>query len=170
MDQNLVDNTSGQYTTLGALEAAAKEEPNEQAITALVELYCQAIKNLACYRSAKLIAAVPPRPGKPYDLPSTLARKIAKRLELENLTVDFNFTDTKGSVKSLGLAEKWAAWEKAGLSLKRKLEGASAVVLIDDKYQSGISIQFVASRLQMAGAGKVYGLCAVKTLRDTDNM
>jgi len=44
-----------------------------------------------------------------------------------------------------------------------------AVIVIDDKYQSGISIQFVASVLRAAGAGEIFGFCAVKTLRDTDN-
>jgi predicted amidophosphoribosyltransferase len=49
------------------------------------------------------------------------------------------------------------------------LKKAPSVILIDDKYQSGMTIQFVASRLYDAGTAKVYGLCAVKTLRDMDN-
>lgn len=43
------------------------------------------------------------------------------------------------------------------------------VILFDDKYQSGMTLQFVASKLLEAGATDVYGLCAVKTWRDTDN-
>ena len=43
------------------------------------------------------------------------------------------------------------------------------IILIDDKYQSGITLQFVASRLLEKGASKVFELCAVKTWRDDDN-
>jgi hypothetical protein len=169
LDQNLVDNKSGQYTALGKLESAAKNEPDENALAALVEHYCDAITNLSGYRDSKYIAAVPPRPDKLYDLPFTLAQRIAKRLGLENLTLNFNFQNTKGTVKALSVTEKWGAWEQTGLTLARKLDGNPSVILIDDKYQSGITIQFVASRLRAAGAGQIFGLCAVKTLRDTDN-
>lgn len=49
------------------------------------------------------------------------------------------------------------------------LDGRHSVILIDDKYQSGTTINFVASILRGAGAGAIYGLCIVKTARDTDN-
>jgi predicted amidophosphoribosyltransferase len=42
--------------------------------------------------------------------------------------------------------------------------------LIDDKYQSGTTAQFVASHLYQAGAAEVCGLFCIKTWRDTDNM
>jgi hypothetical protein len=169
LDQNLTDNVSGQYTVLGKLESAAKNEPDEDTLSALMGHYCTAITNLPGYRDAKYIAAVPPRPDKLYDLPFTLAQRIANRLGLENLTLNFNFQNTKGTVKALSVSEKWGAWEQSGLTLARKLDGNPSVILIDDKYQSGITIQFVASRLRAAGAGQIFGLCAVKTLRDTDN-
>ncbi len=44
------------------------------------------------------------------------------------------------------------------------------IILIDDKYQSGITIQYIAMKLQQAGAHEVYGLSFVKTLRDKDNV
>ncbi|MBF0334071.1 MAG: nickel-dependent hydrogenase large subunit, partial [Alphaproteobacteria bacterium] len=61
-------------------------------------------------------------------------------------------------------------YEAAGLTMVPSLTGAPAVILIDDKYQSGVTLQYVASRLYQAGARRVYGLCAVKTMRDTDNV
>lgn len=168
LDQNCETPTSG-HTVLGEMESRAKATADENAIAALVSHYCQAIKSTFGYRVSRLIAAVPPRPDKGFDLPSTLAARIASELGLENLTTRFNFLGTKGTVKALAVGDKWAAWEQSGLSFQPALEGSPPVILIDDKYQSGITIQFVASLLRAAGAGKIFGLCAVKTLRDTDN-
>jgi hypothetical protein len=105
-----------------------------------------AIKDLPFYRDAKSIAAVPPRPGKEFDLPSRLAEKIASTLGVSDLTSRFSFSGMKESIKSLSIDEKWAAWEAAGLTFSPKLEDKPSIILIDDKYQSGITLQFVASR------------------------
>ena len=157
------------YTPIGALEYRAKFTPDEEAIEALVGHFCAAIVDLPFYRDALLIAAVPPRPGKSYDLPQTLAARIAERLPLINVTPQFQFVGRKGLVKQLTLKQKWAAWEQSGLTFTPPLPASPSVILIDDIYQSGTSLQFVASRLRAAGAGAIYGLCAVKTSRDTDN-
>ncbi|MBF0562197.1 MAG: hypothetical protein HQL37_09285 [Alphaproteobacteria bacterium] len=169
LDLNLTDNQSGQYTPLGALEARAKEQPDEDAINQLVAYYLEAITNLPFFRDAKCVAGVPPRPDKLYDLPSTLASQIAKQSDRQDLTNLFRYTGEKGTVKTLAVDKKWDAWEAAGLTFEPKLTGAPSIILLDDKYQSGTTFQFVASRLRAAGAGEIYGLCAVKTLRDTDN-
>jgi len=77
--------------------------------------------------------------------------------------------NTKASVKEVALDEKWAAWESADLQVTSLDLAEKKIILIDDKYQSGTTIQFVGSVLQSHGASEVYGLSLVKTLRDTDN-
>ncbi|GGG50683.1 hypothetical protein GCM10010964_42410 [Caldovatus sediminis] len=169
---NLEKGPDGQpagHTPLGALEARAKAGPDEEAISQLQAAFIATIRAVPGYREARLIAAVPPRPGKAHDLPSLLAGRIAAALGIEDLTPRFRFAAPKGTVKAARLEEKWAAWEQSGLGFDPPLSERLAVILIDDKYQSGISIQFVASVLRAAGAGEIYGLCAVKTWRDTDN-
>jgi hypothetical protein len=169
LDQNFIDNHSGSYTQLGLYESVAKDKPNEAALGLLVDRYCEAIGGLPYYRDATQIAAVPARPGKLYDLPTVLADRIAKRLTLRDLTPHFCFKGTKDPIKTLELDQKWDTWERTGLAFEQELDNSQPIILIDDKYQSGITLQFVASRLCAAGAGPVFGLCAVKTLRDTDN-
>ena len=156
LDQNFVDNQGHQYTELGGLEARAKERLDEDAVSRLVNCYAAAIRDLPRYRDARLIAAVPPRPGKTYDLPTTLGDRIAGELGWEDVTSGFAFANPKNAIKVLELAQKWDAWEAAGLTLSPDLEGSPSVVLIDDKYQSGITLQFVASRL--------YAACGVEAL------
>ncbi|WP_337997668.1 hypothetical protein [Oleispirillum naphthae] len=168
LDQNLVDNESGTYTHLGALEARAKNAPDEAALSELTDIIADQIRSLPGYRNAPFIAAVPPKPGKTYDLPSVLAARVTASLGKEDLTPRFSFKEKKGTVKQLPVDQKWEAWESTGLELSPPIKGG-AVILVDDKYQSGTTLQFVASKLINAGADKVFGLCIVKTLRDTDN-
>lgn len=171
LDMNLIDAGGGPggHTTLGAFESRAKTAPDEEALAALTDAFCAAIRDLPRYREAALIAAVPPRPGKTYDLPQTLAARIAAALSITDITSRFAFAAAKGTVETAAVEDKWAEWEKSGLTFAPPLTGRPAVILIDDKYQSGTSINFVASRLREAGAGDILGLCAVKTWRDTDN-
>ena len=86
------------------------------------------------------------------------------------MTSGFSFAGQKSSIKASALSEKWDTWKKSQLSFPNEtaVEGKT-VVLIDDKYQSGVTIQYVAMILQRAGVRDVYGLSFVKTLRDTDN-
>ena len=130
----------------------------------------QAVKDLALYRQAKFICAVPSAPEKVFDLPRLLAGGVAKQLGLQDLTSGFDFARPKKAIKSSALAEKWNSWSDSGLRFAKPFRDHPAVIIVDDKYQSGVTIQFVASKLREAGAGPIYGLCAVKTWRDDDNI
>lgn len=170
---NMKDVLTGERTECGNLEYQAKSHECEESTKALVELLGAAIKGLPKYNSTRFIAAVPARPGKTTrDLPKELASRLATMLGLTDLTAYFEYGGPKTQLKDLPLAERWTAW--AGAKLSMSAEGASdlkdqSVILIDDKYQSGVSANFVAMILQRHGASDVYGLYAVKTMRDTDN-
>jgi predicted amidophosphoribosyltransferase len=168
LGQNFPDVGSA-HTEIGSLEDRCKEHNDIEAITIIADRLCSAITDMHGYREAKFVAAVPARPGKGYDLPTSLAAAVAVRLKLTDLTSRFSFGGQKGSIKATKLENKWAEWEQAALKFQPFLNNFPSVILIDDKYQSGVTIQFVASKLRAAGAGEIYGLCVVKTLRDTDN-
>lgn len=173
LDVNMKDVTTGDRTELGKLEYNAKTNDAEAAIESLAEHLAAAIADLPLYKSTTLIAAVPARPGKTTrDLPTELAKRIAEKRKLTDLTAHFQYAGVREQLKALPLVERWAAWEGALLSLAdegKALLTGSPVILIDDKYQSGVSVNYVAMILQQAGASDVYGLYAVKTMRDTDN-
>jgi len=44
------------------------------------------------------------------------------------------------------------------------------IVVVDDLYQSGLTINYIAEELRQAGAKEVFGLAAVKTMRCDDNL
>ncbi len=161
------------HTELGALEMESKHHQNPSAITCLSNALAETICDLPFYKDCRFIAAVPAPPEKEFHLPNELTKRIAAAISLVELSGCFTFTGTKGAIKDLPFEEKWAAWEESGLAFRMPAEvdyDGSPVVLIDDKYQSGTTIQFVAARMREAGIGRIYGLCVVKTLRDTDNL
>ncbi len=169
LDQNFFNN-EGEYTPLGEAEQQAKHQGDLEAIKAVADAMTDTIRDLPGYRDAQYIAAVPAHRDKPYDLPTLLAARLARMLDLEDLTHDFTYRHAKPSLKSCEIGQKWDALAESGLRFTGHILDSKPVILVDDKYQSGFTLQFVASCLQAAGAGAVYGLCAVKTLNDTDNM
>lgn len=168
LDMNFASN-NGVRTRIGQLEYDSKQHQCEDSIGSLVGLFVDAIKNLPFYRGAHYVAAVPPRPGKWFDLPTKLAEKVAERLSLEDLTRFFQYGSTKATLKELEVGKKWDALEEAQLRMDIKIQTRD-VILIDDKYQSGVTANYVGMVLKRHGAHRVLGLYAVKTMRNTDNL
>lgn len=173
IDSNFTDNTSGQYTTMGALEHNGKHSRDQNAINKIADIVSQVIQYLPYYKDANLICSVPPRPDKAFDLPSSVTSLVSTKVGKQDVTGGFVFNGQKSSVKTSTFDEKWNVWEDAQVSFQNSHSfnvNDKTVILIDDKYQSGITIQYIAMKLQQAGAHEVYGLSFVKTLRDTDNV
>lgn len=169
LDYNFTDNTSGKKTYLGEVEELAKHGQDPQAIGTIIGMVAEKISQLKPYNDAPLICAVPCSAGKTFDLPREIAAGVAHILGKENITSKLVLGTQKASIKALPLQQKWDAWEAASLTCLADNIIGKSVVLIDDKYQSGMTLNYTAKKLQEAGVSAVYGLCVVKTLRDTDN-
>jgi hypothetical protein len=170
LDYNIADVENGQYTEIGALEHRAKSICDTEAVASLSSFCAEAIQDLPYYRDAGLIVAVPTMSDKKYDLPSQIASRVSVDLKKKNLTDCFVWDHAKqASLKDAKIDEKWAILEATGLRLNFTISNKTDVILLDDKYQSGTTMQFVAMKLQEAGARFVYAISLVKTLGDTDN-
>lgn len=169
LDSNFVE-VGGPYTTLGELEHKAKASQDADALETLGDLLINAIRDLPFYKDTKMVMAVPAAKEKLFDLPSVLAQRVAFTLSKEDLTSRFAFHGAKGQVKDCALEEEWLQLESADLRYTGSNLAGACVILIDDKYQSGTTMQYVAMKLQEAGAKRVYGISLVKTLRDGDNV
>jgi predicted amidophosphoribosyltransferase len=170
LDYNIANIENGQYTDIGALEHRAKSICDAEAVACLSSVCIETIQGLPYYRDAELIVAVPPMSGKPFDLPSQVAASVSARLTKKDLTYHFVLDHEKQtSLKDAPIEEKWGILEATGLRLNCPISNKSDVILVDDKYQSGTTMQFVAMKLQEAGARHIFGISLVKTLRDTDN-
>ena len=156
------------YTSLGQAEHNAKASQQESAIEVLCSGCIKAVADIPFYGACELVCAVPPSPDKAWDLPSEIAKRLAISTGKKDITPEVRFNKKKQSVKLLSLQDKWKALEAAELSVSGEVKNKN-VILVDDKYQSGTTAQFVACELYKAGAKEVHGLFCVKTWRDTDN-
>jgi phosphoribosylpyrophosphate synthetase len=161
--------SEGEYTDLGKAEHQAKQDKHDPSLEELSSALTKAIKDLPPYQAADAICAIPPSPEKSWDLPTEIVDRIARDCGKENLSKVVKFTRKKDSLKALSLSEKWTSLEAAGLEVDPKKVKNKTIILVDDKYQSGTTAQFIAAKLYEAGAKSVLGLYCVKTWRDTDN-
>jgi len=163
-------------TEVGALRARAKpygRMPTRDTLTAgdvLVEKCLAFLKELTCYNSADAVVAMPGSSvNKPFDLPSYLAEKVASGWQRENLTKYVRTTQSRDSLKNKAANDKLATI-RGTIEVDGKHLRGRTVLLIDDLYQSGISVNYCAMLLLQAGASMVLGLACEKTCRNDDNV
>jgi hypothetical protein len=159
----------GGRSPMGELEYRAKWHRDRDAIDRLIQAIVKAVRDLPFYRDAELICAVPPRPGKAFDLPSLLSERVAAQLGKRDITAQLTWGGEKPSLKEIAVEDKWARLEAVGLRCGTPVAN-QRVLLIDDLYQSGVTLQFVAKTLVEAGARHIYGLAIVKSRGDSDNV
>lgn len=161
-----VDYANEVKTKIGGLEYKAKKNQDKDAIDELVNLLCSKIQlnQEECY-----LAAVPANKDKDFDLPTLLVAKIAKRLGCRDITEHFQYQNQKQALKSVSIDDKWQELERANLQFEQHNLDNKPIILIDDKYQSGTTLHYVASKLNEAGFNTVHGLVIVKTIKDDDN-
>ena len=161
----------GNYTAIGKLEHNAKHGQDSESIQEIINHLTKRIQFFDILKRADFICGVPKHKGKGFHLPEELARGVAASLHKTDITPHLEFDKSKPSLRGLPYHKKWDELENSGITFSSDTPNLknSKIILIDDKYQSGVTIQFVASKLQEQGAKEVYGLCAVKTWRDDDN-
>ena len=170
LDTNFVDNQSGGKTECGLLEEQAKHHGHSSAIDQLASRLADTIGDISYLRRAPFVMAVPATADKAFDLPRELARRVAKLTDKVDLTPTVEMTKKTGSAKDLSRDKKWDLWAQTEIDFTDGSFLGSEVVVLDDKYQSGATMHFIASQLYGYGAKKVHGLVGVKTLRDSDNL
>jgi phosphoribosylpyrophosphate synthetase len=162
-------------TVIGQLRSQAKpydRRPTKHTRAAAEQLVARCLEFLnqvPCYAQADAVVAVPPsNPGKPFDLPTYAGQRIAAEWRRADLTGAVRTVKPREPVKTAPLGDKLARLEET-------MEASSAVagrtiVLIDDLYQSGTTMNYVAMKLLDAGALDVYGLAIEKTCRNDSNV
>lgn len=164
-------------TAIGSLRAQAKPYGGQEttagttaAADGLVERCLAFLKEMTCYKSANCVVAMPPsNPTKKYNLPRYLAAQIASKLGLEDLSEHVRTVTARNSIKAVRLEEKLDML-LGTIKVDADVFSKKHVLLIDDLYQSGISMNYCALLLLEAGALKTFGLACEKTCRNDDNV
>lgn len=164
-------------TRIGALRERAKiydmSRPTPETYVAADELVQESMNfltNIGCYDLADTVVAMPPsRPDKPFDLPTYLAEGIAEDWGGVDLSSAVRTVKGRPPMKDVILEDKLKALEGT-IEIDPGPFEDKVVLLVDDLYQSGVSMNYVAMLLLEAGAKKVYGLACEKTCSNDDNI
>lgn len=155
-----------EYTKAGKAEHAAKEEQDPKAIAGLAKALAKVIESHPTMNRADFIAAVPPRPSKAFHLPVELVKQIGGLLNRNTGLAVTKIEHEK--LKNLAVEDKVKTLLNA-FTLHEPVQGKT-IVLIDDLYQSGVTLWSLARFLKQNGARAVYGLACVKSWSDSDNV
>jgi len=164
-----------QRSEAGELEYQAKYasdmEVREQSRERLAGLLSDALPCISRFAQSERSLAYVPSFNKPYDVARRLAEDLSARHNLPLLRL--SLTRRKDSAKDSTLEQKIELWrimiaENAIQIDEGDIQGRT-VILVDDLYQSGVTLWSTARFLKARGAAQVLGLVCSKTSRDTDN-
>jgi hypothetical protein len=163
-------------TTVGKLRTRAKPydaEPTKDTFKAADELVTECMRFLGvmtCYESATGVLAMPPsRTDKSFDLPAHLAKGIASAWGRKDLSSAVTTIGSRPALKNVALADKLGALDGT-VRVEGGAIGGQVILVVDDLYQSGVSMNWIAMGLLNAGAKKIFGLACEKTCRNDDNV
>lgn len=163
-------------TKIGALRTRAKPYNNSAtkdtfvAANELVKVCIKFLEEINCYDSTDIVVAMPPsEPGKPFNLPMYLAEQIALISGKNNLSEGIFTISSRPSIKNITLENKLEIL-KDTIAVDEDIFSGENVLLIDDLYQSGISMNYAAMLLLEKGAKRVFGLTCEKTCSNDDNI
>ena len=170
-------NPKNPQTQIGRLRTAAKPYGGAAATAThlaaagrLAEQLMIFLNEMTCYQSADCVVAMPPSdPAKAYNLPRVLAAEVAKAWGREDLSALVVTAAVRSGLKNTPKARKLETLRGTIVVDPHAFEGRN-VLLVDDLYQSGMSMNYCALLLLQAGAQKVYGLSCEKTCRNDGNL
>lgn len=153
-------------TYIGELEKRAKYDNSEADLIQLATIVDEFIGKTPLYANADLICAVPPSKAGDENLPAGIVGKLTNFKGVD-ISKSIRWTSKTASLKNAEGADKLEILKHSGFEI---VEGTDVkgkdIVLVDDLYMSGITLQYVTMKLKEAGAGRVYGLCCVKSFRN----
>jgi len=163
-------------TEIGQLRTQAKPynapatNAHYQAAAALASRCVSFLEIMTCYADADCVVGMPPSdPGKQYRLPAVLAAIIASGRKCEDLTDAVRTLAPRPGLRGLPVAAKLGVLRGTIEVEAARFQGRT-VLLVDDLYQSGTSMNYCALQLQQAGATHIFGLACEKTCRNDDNV
>lgn len=166
LGERSVDNKE---TELGHLFTVAKYEGNEAAMMELAHRTIQSLSSMKSLAGLACISCPPPRADKDFDLPTYIGGAVAKKVNVPFVQLG-QWQGPKGQLKGIPAHEKWSALEKVNFEVSQEVKKVKGLVLlVDDIYQSGTTLNYLRSKLTAQGVARAASISMVKAARDTDN-
>lgn len=83
--------------------------------------------------------------------------------DFEDISQNVYWGNKNDEIKNKEIREKIALLNQFDLRIDANVKGKT-VLLLDDLYQSGLTLQFIAMKMKQAGADHVFGMTLVKSL------
>lgn len=154
---------------IGEMWYNAKYKAEYSNIYFLSDTLINTIRNLPIYNdSENAICAVPMSTENMSEnnFIDVILKNTSKELKIEIL--ELKWLNKKEKVKYLEYEQKVNALKNSSLLLEGDLSNKNCI-LFDDLYQSGATINYVASKLKEQGAKNVYGITLIKNPNNFDN-
>ncbi len=180
LDYDFCNQRWGIRTNVGELKYQAKFKKDISSADTLSVKMSKALPRLPelTIRKSLRLTYVPTYTSRKYDLARYLTQTIAERLYNENpvlptdMIVHPQLLKRIPKFRDLKIEEKIKMWEELyqnnGVLLGDSISGCD-VVIIDDIYQSGVTLWSYARLLKSLGAASVHALVCEKTWSDHDN-
>ena len=154
----------GKRTAIGEAEYQMKYNSDKKDTSAeravLLDMLRTTLDDMPYYKDADYICAIPSS--------RTFVREMIADLEEwdgKDISDQVSWSSKNKDLKNIdSTEEKLEALKGFGLTVGEIDLKDKAVVLVDDMYKSGLTMQFVAMKLKEAGAKYVFGICLVKAL------
>jgi len=159
----------GMAFTLGKYGDKLQRDVHVQTLASHVK---KMVSLLPLQNSISVVASIPTKQDEVDCFSHAIARSVAELIERP--IFKSRLTVAKPAVKNLELKDKIRVWNELlsgdGSVLHDELLQEAIVILVDDLYQSGVTMCSFARYLKRIGAKHVYGLACVKSLRDDANV
>jgi hypothetical protein len=152
------------HTEIGSLVYRAKYQHDVSAARQVGKELAAAVARHRALRRAELIAAVPTGSGRHLDAPSLWRGALAGQFAFQE--TDLWRTRAVLEQKTIASREERARNQQDSMDCPGDVDGRP-VLVIDDLYMEGDTIEEAARALRARGASEVFALCAVKTAKGT---
>ena len=157
----------GVRTELGDLEHKIKYKSNEinygESISKITKYFQEALGSLPYFKNADYICAVPSSHSFMKEVANGLLQ-----FGFNNISNNVTWSKTAEIKNALSPDEKLGALLDSNLQLDQSIDlNGKSILLIDDLYNSGLTMQYVAKCLKQLGASYVFGMTLVKSLSNT---
>jgi hypothetical protein len=160
---------AGQLRTRAKPYDKAATDDCYAAATHLVAMLLELVTTVEAYADTTIVVPMPPSsPTKEYDLPTVLAQQLAARWSRKDGSKAIRTVKERPQLKNVDLNAKLDAIDGT-FEIDGGMVRGEVVLLVDDLYQSGASMNYVAMKLQEAGAKAILGVAVEKTVRNDDN-
>ncbi|HEY9786826.1 MAG TPA: phosphoribosyltransferase family protein [Candidatus Obscuribacterales bacterium] len=147
------------------------DSPSTETLSAaaqLAEACINFVKTSKSYYRVNSVLATPRSdPSKEYSLPGFIADRIARDLGLDNLSAAIRTVKARREMKETPADERLNEL-KDTIAVDQEAVKGKRILIVDDLYQSGTTMNYVGKLLLDNGASCVYGLACEKTCSNQD--